>query len=120
MGIIVMSLGLSILGVTRFRYSIELQNGYSDVLTYIQNVENRARNSVSSEALYNSTGSYGESVPDYYVLHFLDNDFSLLACNLNGSRLICLNEEDNVKAERFNSVTIAASCEYVGIGKRNG
>lgn len=119
MGIIVLSLGLTVIGITRFRYSIELQNGYSDIFSYIQNVENRSRNSVSSEALYNSTGSYNESVPDYYVLHFQDDNFSLQACNLNGSRLICLSEEENVKAERFSSVTIASTCEYVGVHKRD-
>ncbi len=101
MGIMALVLSFGTVGVIRFRDYIELQNGFSDISTYIRTVQNMARNSVS----YDNVGGV-PVVPDYYSIFFTANDFSLLACNDTGviNRVNCTQVTRDIQAPNFSKV----------------
>lgn len=110
MGIIAALIGFGVVGVTRFSDYLELQNGFSDISTFIRTTQNKARNSISYE---NSMGFFTPP-PDYYAIYFEEENFSLLACNENLSGLFnCEELEKNVKSDVFNEVkfSFGADCE---------
>ncbi|MCA9386656.1 type II secretion system protein [Candidatus Dojkabacteria bacterium] len=105
MSIMVIILSFGTIGVVRFRDYIEVQNGYSDVATYVRTIQNKARNSIAY-----TTIAGVPVAPDYYGIYIEDNNFSLYACtDSGGSQLDCVEQEGNIKSNSFSNVEIELS-----------
>jgi type II secretory pathway pseudopilin PulG len=107
MAVLITVLGLSTVGVVRFRDSLELQNGYTDIVSYLGTVQNRARNSIA----YNFEGNR-PYVPTFYSIYFENNDFSLLGCDETSLGIVdCRSLEVDIKSNAFNEVTLELTGE---------
>ena len=85
MSITVIVLSFGTVGIFSLRDSLELQNGYSNLISYIRSVQNMARN---------STKLFGYT-PVYYGVVFESDGVFLSACNRNGDDVLCLAESDS-------------------------
>ncbi len=112
MGIIAALLALGTLGLTNFRNTAELRNAYSDIVSIIQETQNKARNSVS----IGSTGSDGlPIVPDYYVIDIQANNYTLQSCNTTGgTNLVCNNLAGRTKPSQFSLISYTGTCDKIG------
>ncbi|MCA9381299.1 type II secretion system protein [Candidatus Dojkabacteria bacterium] len=105
MSIMVIILSFGTVGVVRFRDYIELQNGYSDISTYLRTTQNKARNAIA----YTTNGGVPVA-PDYYGVYVANDNFSLYACNETiPNQVDCTEEESDIKATSFTSVGIELS-----------
>lgn len=103
LAVLVAVLGLSTIGIVRFRDSLELQNGYSDVVSYLGTIQNRARNSIAYS--FNGNEPY---VPQFYSLYFANDDFSLLGCEESSLGIAdCISLEVDIKSSAFQEVTFS-------------
>lgn len=114
---------LTVTGVTSIRNTIELENGFADVASYIQTIQNRAKNSVASGITAEMSGQFGNAAPDYYQISFANDNYSYLTCFQNISTYTCQVEESNVLSDRFSNInisTIGSDCERIAFERRTG
>lgn len=114
MGVIAVISAMSVFGLIRFRSVIELNNGYTDIVSLLKTTQNAARN-VTSDGNPNST-----NVPDLYSLKFENDKFSKTNCELFGERYTCISTETQTTiAPAINFVT-DVNCTFIGFTPLTG
>ncbi len=90
-GIIALTLGLSIFGLTRFRASVELNTAYTNVISLINNTRNKATNAFG--------GSSGGSlqIRDLFGVDFQSQQVNSIVCTANTDATVysCQNTADS-------------------------
>jgi prepilin-type N-terminal cleavage/methylation domain-containing protein len=114
MGIMAVVLAFGTTGVVRFRNSVELVNGYSDMQSIIRTLQNRARNSTTT-----SVGNLENNVPiipDYYGLKIEDSNYSVYECFENNTleSVNCNETESDLKATKLSNILYHYNCYIIG------
>lgn len=110
MGIVSIMAALGIQGLIIFQQTVQFQQAETDIVTVLNDVRNRARNSVASNELADST-SLPNAVVDAYALGFAANNYSLRRCSITASfgnkQASCINVEfPDMKPEVLTAVNI--------------
>jgi prepilin-type N-terminal cleavage/methylation domain-containing protein len=99
MAIMAVMAGIGIQGLIIFRQTIQFQQTETDVITIMNTVRNRARNSVASDDLVAGSIALPDAVVDGYAIGFAANNYSLRRCSMTvvfGDRQVsCINVEDS-------------------------
>ena len=108
---VVMALGTY--SLLSFRNFTQVQNGYTNLVSLLKQQQNKAKNSISSEAKRDQSGSILDSIPDFYALSFTENKYSLYYCDKVGNdRVNCFIENSqSIDQREFNSIEIQLECE---------
>lgn len=122
LAVLAILMGLGWTGLINFRSTAETQNAYSELVSVIKTIQNRANNSVSST----STGV----IPDFYVLFFSQNKYYSFNCCYNSS---CSRASASTTVRCTKDTTLSyrqlpadiritpdSNCAGIGFGKLNG
>lgn len=91
-GIIALTLGLSIFGLSRFRANVELNSAYTNIISLINEGRNKSTNAFGS-----STGGTLQQ-KDLFGINFLNTSVQPIECtsNSDGSVFSCLNSSSGL------------------------
>jgi type II secretory pathway pseudopilin PulG len=78
MGVIAVTLALSILGLTRFRSGIELNTAHTNIISYISEIKNKSTNAYGT-----TNNGVLQSTVDFFGVSFVGNDVTALNCDGN-------------------------------------
>lgn len=118
MGIIAVLMGLGITGLNQFRGTIELQNAYSDVISALETLQNRARNAVATP----STTPGVATVTDYSGMAFLQDTYDFKICRKAGSLVTCTTEASDLKPAEISNISfsVTADCTTIAFARLTG
>lgn len=121
LAVLAILMGIGWTGLINFRSTAEMQNAYSELVSVIKTVQNRANNSVSSTS---------GLIPDFYVLVFSQNRYYSFNCCYNDrcirtsptNSLICTKDETiNYRVLPADIViTPDSQCRGMGFGRLTG
>lgn len=114
MGILAVISAMSIFGLVRFRAVIELNNGYTDIVSLLKTTQNAARNVTSSG------GQSGVSVPALYTIRFSDNTYTQSNCTSTSNRYICIDLTTQKTVAPSVSFSPDPNCAYIGFAPLTG
>lgn len=122
MGIIAFLIGMGSVALIRFRSVAKVERVHSDLISTLRTTQNSAENSKASFAkkdLFNLTIS--ESLPDYYMVYFENNNYSIYFCDKSGSGANCFPETQNLKSANLSGVDITVTgCQGVAFERLTG
>lgn len=114
MAIIVLVFATGGFTIFRVKNSLELNNGHSDILSYIRTIQSRARNSLANGTVDSQTQI--PNSPDLYAIRFNADSIDLLSCSLNGTSATCSVVDTDIEQTSLSSITVDSEC--LGIGFR--
>lgn len=120
MAIIALISGLSIVGIIRYKSSVEINATYTDIIASLKTQRNKAVNSVS----YNPDPEniVGFNSPAFYALVFLNNKYEYYFCEEVGiNNLVnCAKEENTSIIPPANEIVISSTCQGIGFKHLTG
>ncbi len=132
LAVITMVFAAGVSGVMRIRYSIELQNAYSETISYIEDLQNKAQNGAASSAFMSATPDLFdrqlEKTPDFHAIYFYTFNFMYRVCKKTGANLdqvLCYTEVnpglkiDGTSPLRFTvQSNTGVNCGLIGFERR--
>jgi type II secretory pathway pseudopilin PulG len=116
MGVIAAVFGLGIAGLIKFQGTAEVQSVYSDFISNIKTLQNKAKNSVNAAATH-------DKAPYVYAVIFNQNKYTFYNCDkATSTTLICTEDTSNpeVLLSIKHSTLSNQGCDAVGFTRLTG
>ena len=114
MAIIAIITGLSVVGIVRYKATVELNYVYTEFVSGVKTQRNKANNSIS----YNPSGAESLTfiAPAFYSIRLANNSYDFYICNFVGSNnLISCGLDTSIKKSTIPSgIEINANCYGFG------